>query len=154
MTMNHLSNSPRQQTRFLIVGTCDEVVKAGRLGRHNLTDIGLADAGPKNLHADFVFPAYEQAKFVADGGANPESTRAVGGAGICVWLMRGCGLRIVEALAVGKEDFIEGGAVLPVMRQASRDGRKREPLNARSASTATCVPHGSGRWSRTCPMVR
>ena len=108
MTMNHLSNSPRQQVRFLIVGTCDEAVKAGRLGRHNLADIGLANHGPKNLHSDFVFPAYEQVKFVADGGTNLESTRAVGGAGICVWLMRGRGLRIEEALAVGKEDFIEG----------------------------------------------
>jgi hypothetical protein len=78
MSMNHLSNSPRQQVRFLIVGTCDEAVKAGRLGRHNLADIGLADHGPKNLHSDFVFPAYEQVKFVADGGTNSKSTRAVG----------------------------------------------------------------------------
>jgi hypothetical protein len=49
MTMHHLSNSPRQQTRLLIVGTCDEAVKAGRLARHNLADIELADHGPKNL---------------------------------------------------------------------------------------------------------
>jgi Phage integrase family len=42
MTMKHLSNSPRQQARLLIVGTCDEAVKAGRLPRHNLADIGLA----------------------------------------------------------------------------------------------------------------
>jgi hypothetical protein len=47
VTMKHLSNTPRQQTRLVIVGTCDEAVKAGRLGRHNLADIALADQGPK-----------------------------------------------------------------------------------------------------------
>jgi hypothetical protein len=87
-TMKHLSNSPRQQTRLLIVGTCDEAVKAGRLARHNLADIELADHGPKNLHGDFVFPAYEQVKFVADGGTNPGSTRPVGGVSICVCVCR------------------------------------------------------------------
>jgi hypothetical protein len=147
MTMNHLSNSPRQQARFVIVGTCDEAVKAGRLGRHSLADIGLADHGPKNLHADFVFPAYEQVKFVADDGTKPESTRAVGGAGICVWLMRGCGLRIEEALAVCREDFIEGGAVLRVMWQASRDGRRREPLKHRKTGEYRDVPVPSWLWA-------
>jgi hypothetical protein len=152
MTMNLLSNSPRQQVRFLIVGTCDEAVKAGRLARHSLADIGLANHGPKDLHADFVFPAYEQVKFVADGGTNLESTRAVGGAGICVWLMRGCGLRIEEALAVGKEDFIEGGAVLRVMWQASRDGRTREPLKHRKAGEYRDVPVPSWLWAMVKDM--
>ena len=122
MTMKHLSNSPRQQTRMLIVGTCDEAVRAGRLARHNLAGIELADHGPKNLHADFVFPAYAQVKFVADGGVNPKSTQAIGGAGICVWLMRGCGLRIEEALAVCKVDFITRhslGSSTPDLHQRS-----------------------------------
>ena len=98
-----------------------------------------------------MFPAYEQVKFVADGGFNDATGRTVGGAGICVWLMRGCGLRIEESLAVGKDDFIEDGAVLRVMWQASRDGRTREPLKHRkTGSTATCPCRpGCGRWSRT-----
>jgi hypothetical protein len=29
--MRHLSDTPRQQARLVIVGTCDEAVKAGRL---------------------------------------------------------------------------------------------------------------------------
>jgi hypothetical protein len=150
--MDHLSNSPRQQTRLLIVGTCDEAVKAGRLARHNLADIELAVHGPKNLHGDFVFPAYEQVKFVADGGTNPGSTRPVGGAEICVWLMRGCGLRIEEALAVAKEDFIEDGAVVRVMWQASRGGRKREPLKHRKAGEYRDVPVPSWLWAMVKDM--
>jgi hypothetical protein len=90
VTMKHLSNTPRRQARLVIVGTCDEAVKVGRLERHNLADIKLADHGPKNLRSDFVFPTYEQVKFVADGGVNPETKRAVSGAGLCVWLMSGC----------------------------------------------------------------
>jgi integrase len=152
VTMKHLSNSPRQQTRMLIVGTCDEAVKAGRLGRHHLADIGLADHGPKHLHADFVFPAYEQVKFVAEGGVNPGSTRSVGGAGICVWLMRGCGLRIEESLAASKGDFIEGGAVLRVMWQASRDGRRRDSLKHRKAGEYRDVPVPSWLWAMVKDM--
>jgi hypothetical protein len=152
ITMKHLSNSPRQQTRMLIVGTCDEAVKAGRLARHNLADIGLADHGPKNLHADFVFPSYEQVKFVADGGMNPATGRVVGGTGLCVWLMRGCGLRIEEALAVSKEDFIEDGTVLRVMWQASRDGRKREPLKHRKTGEYRDVPVPTTKVCRQCGL--
>src|SRR5580693_1594891 len=146
VTMKHLSNTPRQQARLVIVGTCEEAVKAGRLGRHNLADIALADHGPKNLRSDFVFPTYEQVKFVADGGVNPQTKRAIGGAGLCVWLMRGCGLRIEEALAVSKEDFIEGGAVLRVAWQASRDGKRREPLKHRKAGEYRDVPVPSWLW--------
>ena len=147
VTMKHLSNTPRQQARLVIVGTCDEAVKAGRLGRHNLADIALADHGPKNLRSDFVFPSYEQVKFVADGGFNPETKRVVGGAGLCVWLMRGCGLRIEEALAVSKEDFIEGGTVLRVMWQASKNGRQREPLKHRKRGEYRDVPVPSWLWA-------
>jgi hypothetical protein len=78
---------------MVIVGTCDEAVKAGRLAKHNLADITLADHGPKDLDRDFVFPTYEQVQFVANGGVNPETKRVVRGVGLCVWLMRGaaCG---------------------------------------------------------------
>lgn len=147
VTMKRLSNTPRQQARLVIVGTCDEAVKAGRLARHNLADITLADHGPRNLRSDFVFPSYEQVKFVADGGFNPETKRAVGGAGLCVWLMRGCGLRIEEALAVSKEDFIEGGTVLRVMWQASKNGRQREPLKHRKRGEYRDVPVPSWLWA-------
>ena len=66
--------------------------------------------------------------------------------------MRGCGLRIEEALAVGKEDFIEGGAVLRVMWQASRDGRTREPLKHRKAGEYRDVPVPSWLWAMVKDM--
>ncbi|TVZ01408.1 hypothetical protein EAS64_34700, partial [Trebonia kvetii] len=120
VTMKHLSNTPRQHARHVIVGTCDEAVKSGKLTRHRLEGIELADYG-RYSRKSFVFPRYEQVKFVADGGVNPGTKRVVDGAGLCVWLMRGCGLRIEEALAVCKEDFIEDGSVLRVAWQASQD---------------------------------
>ena len=92
---------------------------------------------------------------MADGGINPESRRAVRGAGLCVWLMRGCGLRIEEALAVTKEDFIEDGSVLRVAWQASGDG-KRGTSQAPQGGEYRDVPvlPGCGRWFGTCPMGR
>jgi integrase len=147
--MKHLSNTPRQQARYVIVATLDEAVKAGKLSRHRLDGIELADHG-RYSRKNFVFPAYEQVRVVADGGVNPETKRAVAGAGLCVWLMRGCGLRIEEALAVAKEDFIEDGSVLRVAWQASRDGKRREPLKHRKAGEYRDVPVPSWLWE----MVR
>ena len=69
--MKHLSNTPRQQARYVIVGTVDEAVKAGKLSRHRLDGIELADYG-RYSRKGFVFPSYEQVRFVADGGINPE----------------------------------------------------------------------------------
>jgi len=143
--MKRLSNTPRQQARYVIVATLDEAVKAGRLSRHRLDGIELADHG-RYSRKGFVFPSYEQVRVVADGGMNPESRRVVGGAGLCVWLMRGCGLRIEEALAVAKEDFIEDGTVLRVAWQASRDGKRREPLKHRKAGEYRDVPVPSWLW--------
>ena len=145
VTMKHLSNTPRQQARHVIVGTVEEAVKAGKLSKHRLDGIELADSG-RYSRKSFVFPTYEQVKFVADGGYNLGTKRAVGGAGLCVWLMRGCGLRIEEALAVCKEDFVEDGTVLRVAWQASGDGTKREPLKHRKAGEYRDVPVPSWLW--------
>jgi integrase len=149
VTMKHLSNTPRQQARHVIVGTVEEAVKAGKLSKHRLDGIELADSS-RYSRKSFVFPTYEQVKFVADGSYNLGTKRAVGGAGLCVWLMRGCGLRIEEALAVCKEDFIEDGTVLRVAWQASGDGKRREPLKHRKAGEYRDVPVPSWLWE----MVR
>jgi integrase len=147
--MEHLSNASRQQARYVLVATLDEAVKAGKLSRHRLDGIELADHG-RYSRKGFVFPSYEQVRFVADGGINPESRRAVRGAGLCVWLMRGCGLRIEEALAVSRENFIEDGTFLRVAWQASGDGKRREPLKHRKAGEYRDVPVPSWLWE----MVR
>ena len=68
--MKHLSNTPRQQARHVIVGTVEEAVKAGKLSRHRLDGIELADTG-RYSRKSFVFPTYEQVTFVADGGDQP-----------------------------------------------------------------------------------
>ncbi|MDQ2811955.1 MAG: site-specific integrase [Actinomycetota bacterium] len=149
VTMKNLSNSSRQQARYVIVATLDEAVKAGKLSKHRLDGIELADHG-RYSRKNFVFPAYKQVSIVANGGRNPKTKRAVGGAGLCVWLMRGCGLRIEEALAVCKEDFIEEGTVLRVAWQASGDGTRKLPLKHRKAGEYRDVPAPSWLWE----MVR
>ncbi|HEY0935722.1 MAG TPA: hypothetical protein VGD91_18505, partial [Trebonia sp.] len=146
VAMKDLSITPRQQARLVIVGPCDEAVKAGKLSRHRLTDIVLMDHGPKKLRSDFIFPDYPQIKIVADGETKTDARLSYRGAGLAVWLMRGCGLRIEEALAVEKSDFIEDGAILRVMWQASRDGRKKMPLKHRKPGEYRDVPVPTWLW--------
>ena len=47
VTMKDKSLSVRTIARLLIVGTVDEAVKAGKLSKHRLADIELADNGTK-----------------------------------------------------------------------------------------------------------
>jgi integrase len=152
VSMKDLSLTMRQHARQIIVGTCDEAVKAGKLGKHNLADIKLADNGVKKARTDFVFPTYEQVKVVAEGAARENKRMSLDGAGICVWLMRGCGLRIEEALAVEKADFIEAGAVLRVMWQASPDGTAKTALKKRRQGEYRDVPVPSWLWQMVKDM--
>jgi integrase len=69
-----------------------------------------------------------------------------GAAGICVWLMRGCGLRIEEALAVRKADFRENGTILRVACQATRDGSGTAPLKKRKAGEYRDIPVPTWLW--------
>jgi integrase len=147
VTMKDLSDPVRQQARMVIVGTCDYAVKSGKLSKHRLSDIELVTTGTKKHAAGFVFPTHAQVKIVADGVVNQEDKRlSLQGAGICVWLMRGCGLRIEEALAVRKEDFKGDGSYLRVMWQASRDGRSKLPLKHRKQGEYRDVPVPSWLW--------
>ena len=92
-----------------------------------------------------VFPSHAQVTFVANGGFNPGSGLVLAGAGVCVWLMRGCGLRVEEALAVCKEDFKDNGSYLRVMWQASRDGRERlSRLSTASRVSIATYPYRLG----------
>jgi integrase len=150
--MKDLSHSVRTAARTIIVGTCDEAVEAGRLGKHRLAGIDLKNNGPKKLRVDFVFPTFAQVEMLASGVPNDDSRRAVMGTGICVWLMRGCGLRIEEALAVEKSDFIEDGATLRVMWQASRDGATKQPLKHRKRGEYRDVPVPAWLWEMVKDM--
>jgi integrase len=140
VTMKEFSISVRRNARMIITGTCDEAVKAGKIREHRLDEIELADNGTKHDRTDFVFPAHAQVKFVANGD------KETLGAGICVWLMRGCGLRIEEALAVGKADFRENGTILRVYQQATRDGRETAPLKKRKRGEYRDIPVPTWLW--------
>ena len=152
VTMKDLSDTLRQQARMIIVGTCDEAVKADKLGKHLLAGIELETRGTAKSRSDFVFPTHAQVVTVANGGIDPDTKRAVGGAGICVWLMRGCGLRINEALAVEKSDFKGDGSYLRVSGQASRDGLKKLPLKHRKQDEYRDVPVPSWLWDMVKDM--
>ena len=140
VTMKDLSISVRRNARMIVTGTCDEAVKAGKIRGHRLADMELADNGTKHDRTDFVFPAHAQVTCVAGGDGETL------GAGICVWLMRGCGLRIEEALAVEKKDFREDGTVLRVYQQATRDGRDTGPLKKRKRGEYRDVPVPTWLW--------
>ena len=136
----HLSITRRRQARTVITGTLDEAVKAGKLARHNLHDIDVKDEGPKNGRADFVFPSYQQIAYLADD------------IGIAVWLMRGCGLRICEALGVHKEEFTDGGRNLRLAGQTSRDGRGKVPLKHCKAGEYRDVPVPWWLWEKVTDL--
>jgi len=116
--MGHLSITRRRQARTIITGTIGEAVRAGKLTKHNLSDIDIKDTGRAAERSDFVFPAHSQITKVADR------------CGIVVWLMRGCGLRIEEALGVHREDF-RSPRILRLTGQASGDGSKKLQLKHR-----------------------
>jgi integrase len=145
VTMKGTSLTLRQHVRLVITGTVEEAVKAGKLSKHNLGDIKLADDA-RQARNDFVFPTFEQVKIVANGLRDPHDNHPLKGARICVWLMRGCGLRIEEALGTEKSDFIEDGTVLRVTWQASPDGTKKTPLKKRKQGEYRDVPVPSWLW--------
>lgn len=134
--MAHLSAGRRRVARLLITGVLDRAVRQDKISGHKITDIETGH--DSTSHDDFVFPSHAQVAYLAEN------------IGIAVWLMRGCGLRIAEALAVEKRDFRNGGKTLRVSGQASRDGRERVPLKHRRAGEYRDVPVPAWLWA----MVR
>jgi integrase len=145
VTMKDYGIGARRVARMIIVGTLDEAVAAGKITGHRLAGIELFDDGPGD-RKDFVFPSHAQVAAVA-GGTEDEAGRELLGAGVAVWLMRGCGLRIEEALGVDKADFRSGGRTLRVCGQASRDGRDKLPLKKRKKGEYRDVPVPAWLWA-------
>lgn len=131
------SNARRKIARALITGVLDEAVMAGKITMHRCGGIVLPDNGTNGNHNDFVFPSRAQLVMLAGGIRCPLST----------WLMRGCGLRIGEALAVQKSCFRDGGTVLRVFEQASPDGTKTGPLKHRKAGEYRDIPVPAYLWA-------
>src|ERR1700744_2751500 len=126
-----LSYSRRNSARGVILAVVDESVRAGRLSNHRLSDIDVLRSDELTDRSDFVFPSYEQIKVLS---------AALYSFGPVVWLMRGCGLRISEALAVHREDFTEDGSVWRVSGQASASDDRKVPLKRRKAGEYRDVP--------------
>jgi integrase len=131
------SNSRRKIARALITGVLDEGVRAGKITMHRCDGIVLPDNGAAGDHGDFVFPSHAQLGALAGGIRHP----------LTVWLMRGCGLRIEEALAVQKSCFRDGGTVLRVYEQGSRDGTKTRPLKHRKTGEYRDIPVPVYLWA-------
>jgi integrase len=135
--MGGLSKTRRQLARALVTGVLDEAVRAGKITSHRCDGIPVADNRTTADRKDFVFPSHAGLSALAAGIAHPLS----------VWLMRGCGLRIEEALAVQKSCFRDNGTVLRVFEQAAKDGRGTRPLKHRKAGEYRDIPVPAYLWA-------
>lgn len=133
--MAHLSLSRREAARAIIVGTLNEAVAAGTISQHRAAGIRLADNSPVDRD-DFVFPTFRQVEAVAVS------------AGLSVWLMRGLGLRIQEALGVEKADFRDHGRTLHLAGQANLDGTARVALKHRRPGEGRDIPVPTWLWNK------
>ena len=130
------SSSRRRLARALITGVLDEGVRAGKITMHRCDGITLSGNDGNGNHDDFVFPTHAQLLALAGGLKFP----------LTIWLMRGCGLRIEEAFAVQKSCFQDGGKVLRVFEQATRNGKNTVPLKHRKAGEYRDIPVPSYLW--------
>ena len=131
--MAHLSAARRRAGRRLVTGVLGEADTAGKITRHRADGLKIGHNGHGQARKDFVFPAHAQIGQVAAS------------VGIAVWLMRGCGLRIEETLAVHREDFLSPRR-LRVCGQASRDGHRKVALKHRKPGEFRDVPVPAWLW--------
>jgi hypothetical protein len=135
--MAHLSYSRRKVARQIIVDVLDDAVIAGRIPSQRIKGIELVNGGRKKDMPDFVFRSHGELTQLADG---------LGSRGLAIWLMRGCGPRIQEALAVQKSCFRACGRTLRVYGQG-------EPLQHRARwrlSTGNWASTGIFRFRAMC----
>jgi integrase len=136
VTLAGLSDSRREIARAVIGGALDEAVRGGRLPQHRAAGIRLTTNGRAPDRSDFVFPSRPQLDALASGLLPPKVLTK--GLPTTVWLMRGCGLRISEALAV--RDTCLSGDVLRVSEQVAPDGRSTVPLKHRKPGEYRDIP--------------
>lgn len=130
-----LSYVRRGACRSILLAVLDEAVRAERLSGHLLGGINLVRSDVVTERKDFIFPSHKEISLLAEE------------CGIVIWLMRGCGLRVREALAVAREDFRDGGTTLRVSGQASTDGMRKVPLKHRKAEEFRDVPVPDYLWA-------
>lgn len=120
-----------RQAYMVVKAIVNDAVRSGKLGQSRISGIPMP-ASPRTKADDFVFPDRGQIEELAD--ALPEDYRAA------VFLMRGCGLRVSEALAVRLSDFRDNGTVLRLARQMAPDGKSTIPLKHRKEGEFRDVP--------------
>lgn len=99
----------QQRTCYTVLGgVINEAVRMGKLTGHRLGSIRIPEPVRK---AEFEFPSYAQLTALA---------KSLGDDGLAIWLMRGCGLRPGEALAVHSDGL--RGHTLRVTEQLRNDG--------------------------------
>ena len=113
--------------RTLLMAMFSEALKSGKVATNPAAEIELPNG--KSERAEFYMANREELEALA-GKLGPEW-------GLSVWLMRGCGLRLGEALGVRYEDI--RGDVLRVERQRLQDG-STGPCKSRKAGQYRDVP--------------
>lgn len=136
VTMKDLSISRRTIARYILTGVMDEAVRSGKLTGHRLAGIELENTGRKNRE-DFVFPSHSQLTGMADD---------LGELGLTIWLMRGCGLRIGEVLAVEKSCFRDNGKIIRIYQQQDQAGHEYMPMKHRKSGEYRDIPVPGYVW--------
>jgi integrase len=135
--MTGMSYTLRKTARLIITGVLDEAVTAGKLQSHRCAGIEIVSGARNSDRKDFIFPDHAQLVMLAAGLPYP----------LTIWLMRGCGLRIQEAMAVQKSCFRDGGKTLRVFEQAGRKRIGTAPLKHRVEGEFRDVPVPGYVWA-------
>jgi integrase len=131
------SASRRKAALTVIKGACDEAVSAGKIPTHRLGTLSVS----KDAVAQAVIVPVTKAQLEKLAAGLPADQA------LTVWLMRGCGLRISEALAVRLDGFRDDGKVLRISQQIGRDGRPAQ-LKARKVNEYREMPVPTWLWAK------
>lgn len=122
-----LSSSTIRTCYLVIGGVVNDAIKSGRIRESRLRGIPMP---PLNRKAELVFATRDQVQHMAQ--AMPEQY------GATVYLMRGCGLRLGEALGVLGEDVRSGS--LRLSRQLEPSGQQAVGLKHRKEGDYRDIP--------------
>jgi integrase len=131
------SASTANVARSLIVGVMNAAKASGKISSHRLDKITVRR---NKVKAAVIIPCtMPQLETLAK--AMPASVALV------VWLMRGCGLRVSEAMAVRLDGFRSFGKILRVHEQVTREGGYG-PLKDRQQGEYRDIPVPAWLWAK------
>lgn len=116
------------RTCYLVISAVvNDALKSGRLSQSRIRGIRLPATAAK---AEIAFAGHDQIRAMAEAIPEPY--------GWTIFLMRGCGLRLGEALGVSQEDVTNG--TLRLARQLAPDGKKFINLKHRGEGEYRDIP--------------